>query len=896
MAERIEKLRPDRDLQCYFERPSAIAAMSEANPSGFTVSGTWRQQFDWAVVEWSRDNVIEHPAMRYLPDGNLSGLTLSYVESRENCVPLDSTWYPTVDWPYLRVWAERDGSEQLYKVRIRDYAVPADGSTAETAWAEFTLGGTVTPGDYIELAWLSEHYTIQLFGGQTLEDGATLMADAINGSSPTVSAVVNGKTVRITWKSAGANGNRIGVYANTAGAGTESWEPRWQTLHGGTSPAAWAITLDFANLIDIDNSPVPTNAVRKMRWTWAADIQPGSFQRSEFCVRLTEWTVTGAGREYKVAGPGSRRIEDDSSELSFTGSWAASRGNYSGGSITCSNSMGSSVLLQYSLPRPHMLLLGTRRHATAPSISIGVDDQPIRVEALAIPGEDVLVRLPIGQMTVGAHTVRVTHNGAIGEALYFDFFEVAIPTADIPRFVPDHVVTLATDWDTDHSLIVPPERTAWMIDALGFKGRQNHYAGALWFYELCRPGNQYASATIEFQGNPEFGKFTELSIGPTVISHANLIGDTSASIAKAFEFELNAGSTALWATADGPILQLSARAMGTAGNSNTISIETHSDTFIASPESLSLTGGTDGDWLTDLSATPRLNRAVRDWSRFFYRSLKLYSIDVVAAFSMELQHGDSSVQAGIAQRYPYGEPALLNTPALQTNFSAASTDFWKEVYLDMAQLMDEAGCTPYLQFGEVQWWYFPSNGGMPFYDAYTKARFESTYGHPMHVFEHQNESSESFPEEAAYLPALIGEFTDAIMDYVLQSYPACRFEVLYPPDVNDFALTRVINFPLGAWLPNRLDCLKTENFTFTGDRDLNRAQRSIDLPMVLGFPRSKSSHLVGIWDYTTPWQKEVRRSRAAGVESVVLFALDQFCLIGYRVPLERGARRAIMTH
>ena len=43
--------------------------------NGFTVSGTWRQQFDWAVIEWNRDNVYEHPAFRNLPDGDLSGLT-----------------------------------------------------------------------------------------------------------------------------------------------------------------------------------------------------------------------------------------------------------------------------------------------------------------------------------------------------------------------------------------------------------------------------------------------------------------------------------------------------------------------------------------------------------------------------------------------------------------------------------------------------------------------------------------------------------------------------------------------------------------------------------------------------------------------------------------------------
>jgi hypothetical protein len=50
---------------------------------------------------------------------------------------------------------------------------------------------------------------------------------------------------------------------------------------------------------------------------------------------------------------------------------------------------------------------------------------------------------------------------------------------------------------------------------------------------------------------------------------------------------------------------------------------------------------------------------------------------------------------------------------------------------------------------------------------------------------------------------------------------------------------------------------------------------------------------VGIGEYTTPWGKEQRLALGEGVESVVLFALDQFCLIGYELPLDRGARRAL---
>src|ERR1019366_8837822 len=100
------------------------------------------------------------------------------------------------------------------------------------------------------------------------------------------------------------------------------------------------------------------------------------------------------------------------------------------------------------------------------------------------------------------------------------------------------------------------ERTSWLIDKLGFHGRVNHYAGALWFYELQLQQNTYASGTITFSGSPEFGKTTQVYIGPTPIQHLNLIGDTAGSIAKCFELLVNAGSTGVWAQATGAVLTI----------------------------------------------------------------------------------------------------------------------------------------------------------------------------------------------------------------------------------------------------------------------------------------------------------------------------------------------------
>jgi len=130
------------------------------------------------------------------------------------------------------------------------------------------------------------------------------------------------------------------------------------------------------------------------------------------------------------------------------------------------------------------------------------------------------------------------------------------------------------------------------------------------------------------------------------------------------------------------------------------------------------------------------------------------------------------------------------------------------------------------------------------------------------------------------------------MAHVRLSYADTRFEVLYPPDVNDTPLNRLVNFPHAHWTPNVLECLKTENFTYTGNRNVDQASASIQMPMELGFAREQSSHLVGIGEYTTPWNKEVRIAAGEQLESVVLFALDQFCLIGYQLPLDRGTRRS----
>jgi hypothetical protein len=904
----LQMLQPDGDLQCYFYEPSAIAALSSTSATGFTVSGTWRQQFDWAVVEWNRDNVFEHPAFRSLPDGDLSGLTLSYQETRENCILLDSDLYATVNWPTLRIWANPGSGEQIYQIPLTTYATPTQGSF-QSATVQFTLGGTVTAGDYVGIAFLSEHYPYLMNTGDTLAFAIHNILEGINSFSPTMQASATGATITITYlgtglptnSTTGANGNTIGAYTYVSGSQTETWDAPSRLFSGGTSPSQWQITLPFATLTDPVLGLVPATAIRKLRWTYSAALQAGAFVRSEFQVVVSNWTVTGAGQSYSIAGPGSQRIEDDSNQVQYTGTWTSQGGNYSGGTIHATSVPGSSASCTYTFPQDHSLYLGTRLVDAGTVISIVVDaGSPFTVN-LDVPSEDVLIRTLLGRLSSGTHTVTVTHDGVTGTYFYFDFLEVAVLSTILPTETVELKLAAATDWDTNHSLALAPERTAGMIYALGFRARVNHYAGALWFYELSCVGQQYASATVTFSGSPDPNLITQIILGTvglpdstdTTIQHLNLIGDSTETLATAFALLLNNGYTGVWAQASGSQLTIYSRAMGTQGNAITLAASANTTDLTITISGSTLSGGVDGNWYTDLEVVPRMNRAARDWSQSYFTALAGYGFDATASFSMELGNGDPSAAAGIAQVYPDNVAVIVSTPALQTNFSPTSAAFWQQVYLDMATVQTAAGLTPYLQFGEVQWWYFPDDGsGMPFYDAYTTTTFQAQYGQAMAVITSNTVDPTTVPQEAVFLPSLIGAFTAQIRSFVRAAYATCRFEVLYPPDVNAFPLTSVINYPSTDWTPANLNCLKTESFTYTAERDLDLSLVSMNFANSYGFTLSERSHLVGVSDPSTAWLKEARLAEAEGFESVVLFALDQICLVGYELPLSTGMHRS----
>jgi hypothetical protein len=688
VSENIDKLRPDRDLQCYFFRPSAIAAFSNSSATGFTLPGTWRQQFDWAVVEWNQHNVFEHPLLRNLPDGDLSGLMLSYREQRTNCILMDSSLFPTVDWPYLRIWADdAGGQEQLYRVRLSDNATATQGSFV-SAQATFSLQGVLTAGDVVELAWLDEHYFHTILGADTITSVLQTLSDNINALSSTVSSQYSGGagTITLTNLKLGVEGNNLGVIANVSGAQSESWSPANQTMNGGASPTEWQVDLDFANLQDLGGSPIPTQSVRKMRWTYAAAVQQGEYSRTEFEALVSSWTLTGTNRTYQVAAPRSRRFEDNGAAL-YSGTWTQSQGNFSGGAIQKTNQIGANVTVGYSSPISHRLYLGARYTFEAGTISVVIDSDPPQVFDLFVPAEDFLARIDLGLRTPGPHTVVATLTGAnaasADNSFCFDYVEEAVETTVVDAQPVRASETLATDWDTDHSLAISPERVAWNLEMLGFKGLANHYTGAILFYELANNGNAYSQGTITFQGTPVFSQNVQVVIDGSVFNRLTLSTNANESITKAFEFLINDGSTGVRASASGNVLTIFARILGTAGDGLTLSATPISGSFQAIASGSSLSGGVDGQWITDVSALPRLNRAARDWHRAYFLALKTRGIDAVAAFSMELSHADDRWLRGLhngtltARRYSSPHPPYRPTsPRLVWIFGNRLTSKW----------------------------------------------------------------------------------------------------------------------------------------------------------------------------------------------------------------------------
>ena len=104
----IKKFQPHRTMSLQgFDGYGAAAALWGASETGFSVSGVFRDQGDFAVLLlFQKDDPFGHPRFSYLPDGNISGLKLDFDIEFQGIQAFESKRWPWIDWAYINAYDE----------------------------------------------------------------------------------------------------------------------------------------------------------------------------------------------------------------------------------------------------------------------------------------------------------------------------------------------------------------------------------------------------------------------------------------------------------------------------------------------------------------------------------------------------------------------------------------------------------------------------------------------------------------------------------------------------------------------------------------------------------------------------------------------------------------------
>ena len=149
MPEAIYKLQPHRTMHLQgFDAYGASAALWGASEYGFSVSGVFRDQADFALlVLFQKDDPFGHPRFSYLPDGNFAGIKLEFDIAFHGIHPFESKKWPWTDWKTLNAY---DGDGNLLQKNLIELASGPTGRTG--AAGKFILNGPyLMQGDRVVL-------------------------------------------------------------------------------------------------------------------------------------------------------------------------------------------------------------------------------------------------------------------------------------------------------------------------------------------------------------------------------------------------------------------------------------------------------------------------------------------------------------------------------------------------------------------------------------------------------------------------------------------------------------------------------------------------------------------------------------------------------------------------
>jgi hypothetical protein len=238
--------------------------------------------------------------------------------------------------------------------------------------------------------------------------------------------------------------------------------------------------------------------------------------------------------------------------------------------------------------------------------------------------------------------------------------------------------------------------------------------------------------------------------------------------------------------------------------------------------------------------------------------------------------------------------------------------YQKAVYAQLAGLMAAAGLTPNLQCGEFTWWYFTNwsaqnpGGGMAYYDAETAAAAQTALGRPLHAFRGPDEDpAVNGGADATFLRGRLRDYATALQAHVRAAYPATRFELLFPYDVNfpypagaqqlGGALNRFVNLPV-EWESqpaSGFDIFKVEALNFAAwSRNAALHRAALEFPLVLGWPSGSVRALIPVFRGGYPWAEDAVYAMDLGVNAVQVWAYDHVCLFGLE-PREPSRGRSL---
>ncbi|HJX53492.1 MAG TPA: hypothetical protein VJ801_12065, partial [Polyangia bacterium] len=515
-------------------------------------------------------------------------------------------------------------------------------------------------------------------------DAATVLnniANQINGTNwvlngPAVlSAAVVAPNQLVITATPGADGNMVAFYQTDNNASSRLYftAANWNLSGGSSDNVSWHVHIDFSTL--------GWSNVDKVWWTIAPALPNGqAYQPTEWQMVVTNWTVTDSGskRPLKVAGPGSVRIEEDNPWVARSGYWedpsvvapVVSDFWSLGRAIRSAYSSGEArrLTIETHCQSTHDIYVGTRLDTNCGIVSASLDGgTPVTLDCycpVASTGQlrrPLFTGVPAGQHSVVIALTSAKNSGSSGWYFYFDFLECAVKSdvPDAPQTRTDAGV--ATDFDTDNTYKLSPQRLVWNIQKLGLVGEIDHYCGVFWWKQSVAASPSYPQCTVAFSGNWNDQDVAWLHVGGSAIGKTVFGGqDTNNTIAQHFANFINAIFDGVWATAAGSVLTITSHSFGS-------TFQFHVYTELPSSNTGSgvatvagdLQGGAYGaTWVIDPTQTPVLNRAFRDWHADYFALLHSAGIGVTVSFSQELVNPPDNPSGGAVwvQRYPDNTP------------------------------------------------------------------------------------------------------------------------------------------------------------------------------------------------------------------------------------------------